>query len=179
YDQTEVAISAKQMDPRAIILQSYLAQYNSPLQYHAQDFVEAADANNIDWKLVAAISGVESTFGKQIPGGYEQSSTSYNAWGWGVYGTQALYFKSWKDGIYTVSAGLRNNYFNKGYTDPYSINKIYAASPTWGYRVSYFLADMNQYQAQYATASTLGKYSLISFPTTDSSAILALEKNFN
>lgn len=140
---------AKTLDRRAQMLQAYLAQYNSPLQYSAQDFVEAADQYQLDWKLVAAISGVESTFGKFIPGGRELPYTSYNGWGWGVYGTQAIYFKSWQDGIYTVSRGLRENYFNKGYTDPYTINRIYAASPVWGAKVSYFLKDMAEFEKDY------------------------------
>ena len=135
-------VEASQMDKRAKILQAYLAKYNSPLQYQAQNFVDAADEHNLDWRLVAAISGVESTFGKFTPGGY-------NAWGWGVYGNQALGFKSWKDGINTVSPGLRENYFNKGLTDPYSINKVYAASSHWGANVTYFLQDMEKFEKVY------------------------------
>lgn len=132
-------IERKIIDERARVLQAYLEKYNSPLKYQAGNFVEAADKYNLDWRLVAAISGVESTFGKFIPGGY-------NAWGWGIYGNQTLYFKSWKDGIYTVSAGLRENYLNRGLTDPYSINRIYAASPAWGGHVSYFLQDMEKFE---------------------------------
>ena len=125
-------IQAKKLDNRAVILTKYLAKYNSPLQYHAQDFIDAAKTYDLDWKMVVSIAGVESTFGKHIPGGY-------NGWGWGVYGTQAIYFESWKDGIYTVSKGLREGYLNKGLTDPYSINRVYAASPTWGKNVTYFM----------------------------------------
>lgn len=142
---TEQTLQSKQLDKRAQILQAYLSRYNSPLQYQAQDFIDAADTYHLDWKLVAAISGVESTFGKFTPGGY-------NAWGWGVYGDQAIYFGSWRDGIFTVSQGLRQNYFDKGATDPYSINKIYAASPTWGAHVSYFLADIEKFSTQYQQA---------------------------
>lgn len=145
-------VDSKQLDERAKILQAYLQKYNSPLQYHAQDFIDAADANQMDWKLVPAIAGVESTFGKFIPGGLNTPYTSYNAWGWGVYGTQSLGFKSWRDGIFTVSTGLKQNYIDKGLTDPYAMNKVYAASPVWGQKVSYFLADLekftNEYQAQ-------------------------------
>lgn len=142
-------VQKKELDQRAQILRAYLSKYNAPLADSAQDFVEAADMYELDWKLVAAISGVESTFGKYIPGGTDPRYTSYNGWGWGVYGTQAIYFKSWKEGIYTVSEGLRKNYYNKGLTNPYSINKVYAASPTWGAHVSYFLADMDKFEAQY------------------------------
>lgn len=135
-------IQAKKSDIETKILTGYLSQFNSPLQYHAQDFVDAAKTHNVDWKLVPAIAGVESTFGKFIPGGY-------NAWGWGVYGTQAIYFTSWRDGIFTVTKGLKENYINKGLTDPYSMNTIYAASPFWGGRVSYFITELEKYEQQY------------------------------
>lgn len=147
-EPTQVAIvEAKQVDPRAIILRDYLAKHNSPLQNHAQDFIDAADKYNLDWKLVAAISGVESTFGKATPGNAQYPS--YNGWGWGVYGTQALYFTSWRDGIFTVSKGLRENYVNKGLTDPYAMNRVYAASPSWGWKVDYFLKDIEAFAQTY------------------------------
>lgn len=135
-------IAAKKLDKRAQILQSYLAQHDSPLRYHSQDFIDAADTFGLDWKLVAAISGVESTFGKATPGGF-------NAWGWGVYGNQAIYFSSWRDGIFTVSEGLKKNYIDRGLTNPYAINRVYAASPFWGSRVSYFLNDINNFSKLY------------------------------
>ena len=135
-------IESKKLDSRAKILVAYLSTFNSPLQDNAQDFIDAADTYNLDWKMVASIAGVESTFGKQIPGGY-------NAWGWGVYGTQAIYFSSWRDGIFTVSKGLRENYLNKGLTDPYSINRIYAASPTWGAHISFFMADLEKFAVKF------------------------------
>lgn len=135
-------IEAKKLDRKAEILAAYLQKHDSPLQYHAQDFIDAANKYNLDWRLVAAISGVESTFGKQIPGGF-------NGWGWGVYGNQAIYFNSWTEGIFTISQDLRENYLNKGLTDPISINRIYAESPTWGYKVNYFMADLEKFSLQY------------------------------
>lgn len=144
----EVQIEAKKLDKQAEILTNYFAQFNSPLQYQAQDFIDAANTYQIDWKLVPAIAGVESTFGKFIPGGY-------NAWGWGVYGTQAIYFDSWRDGIFTVTKGLKENYINRGLTDPYSINRIYAASPYWGSKVSYFMSDLEKFEREYSSEQTL------------------------
>lgn len=132
----------KKLEGRTKILSAYFAKYNSPLEGSAQDFIDAADKYNLDWKLVPAIAGVESTFGKFIPGGY-------NAWGWGVYGTQAIYFNSWKDAIFTISQGLRENYIDKGYTEPLTMNRIYAASPTWGSRVVYFMQDMEKFENEY------------------------------
>lgn len=144
----EVQIEAKKLDKQAEILTNYFAKFNSPLQYQAQDFIDAANTYQIDWKLVPAIAGVESTFGKFIPGGY-------NAWGWGVYGTQAIYFESWRDGIFTVSKGLKENYINKGLTDPYSINAVYAASPYWGSKVTYFMSDLEKFEREYSSEQSL------------------------
>ncbi|MBI2196690.1 glucosaminidase domain-containing protein [Candidatus Daviesbacteria bacterium] len=131
-------VEAKKLDRRAEILSSYLAKFDSPLQYHAQDFIDAAETYQLDWKMLPAIAGVESTFGKQIPGGY-------NGWGWGVYGTQAIYFTSWRDAIFTISKGLREGYLDKGLNDPYSMNRVYAASPHWGGKVSYFMQDLENF----------------------------------
>lgn len=140
-----VSIQAGELDPRAVVLKDYLAKYSSPLQNNAQDFVDAADEYNLDWKLVPAIAGNESTFGKFIPGGHDPATISYNGWGWGVYGDQSLAFSSWREAIFTVSEGLRKDYLNRGLTEPYSIGKKYAASPNWAKNVSYFLNDMEEF----------------------------------
>lgn len=161
-------VDVRQLDKRALILRDYLQRYDSPLQDHAQDFVDAAEKYHLDWKLVTAIAGVESTFGKQIPGGY-------NAWGWGVYGDQALGFRSWREGIFEVSRGLKEGYIDQGLTDPMSMNRIYAASPVWGYKVSYFLEDLEMFSKKYdkqtiKVQNTLGK-------TAAPSAQLAFSSN--
>ncbi len=130
----------KLSDNRVKVLQSYLRQYNSPLTEYSTSFIKYADQYNLDWRLVAAISGVESTFGQQIPYG------SYNGWGWGIYGDNRIYFRSWDDGIKTVSEGLRTNYLNRwGAQDVYSIGRLYAASPTWAYRVDYFMGKIQDF----------------------------------
>lgn len=140
-------VEAKKLDNQAKILSAYFAKYDSPLQNHSQDFIDAAKKYNLDWRLVAAISGVESTFGKAIPGGY-------NGWGWGVYGNQTIYFNSWTEGIFTISKGIRENYIDKGLTEPYAINRIYATSPTWGSRVSYFMEDIEKFASHFEGKQT-------------------------
>jgi hypothetical protein len=127
-------------DSRVRILREYLEKYDSPLVPLAGTFVEVADKYNLDWKLVAAISGVESTFGKQIP--YE----SFNGWGWGIYGDNMIRFSSWKEGIETISEGLRNKYINKwGAKNVYEIGHYYASSPTWAQRVEYFMNKIEEF----------------------------------
>jgi hypothetical protein len=128
------------VDNRVKILTSYLSQYDSPLAPYASNFVAAADKYSLDWRLVAAISGVESTFGKEIP------NDSYNAWGWGVYGDNVIEFKSWDDGINTVSEGLRERYMNQwGGQDIYQIGAVYASSPAWAGHVQLYLDSIQAF----------------------------------
>ncbi len=147
-NQVSDEIMARKLDPEAQILAKYLAEFDSPLQFHAQDLADASRAYGLDWRMLTAIAGVESTFGKNIPGGY-------NAWGWGVYGNQAIYFSSWKVAIFTIAKSLRENYLDKGLVEPYSINKAYAASPYWGGKVSYFMNDMGRYAKNYHAEASL------------------------
>jgi len=131
----------KAADSRVRILTEYLKQYDSPLVPYAATFVETADKYDLDWKLVAAISGVESTFGREIP--YE----SYNGWGWGIYGDNMIRFSSWNEGIETISEGLRNKYIDKwGAKGVYEIGRFYAASPTWAQRVTYFMDSIEKFK---------------------------------
>ncbi len=151
YAQTQqvVEIESKPIDKRAQVLKDYLAKYNSPLENSAVDFIEAADKHQLDWKLVVSIAGTESTFGKFIPGGHDPLYSSYNGWGWGVYGDNSLGFRSWKDAIFTISKGLKDDYVDKGYTEPFSMNRKYAASKTWGAHVNYFMNDLDKYAKNY------------------------------
>ena len=127
-------------DNRAEILKAYLQQFNSPLADHAQMFIDEADKNKLDWKLVAAISGVESYFGQAIPG------YSYNGWGFGVYGPNVRRFNSWDDGIATVSHALRTDYLGENTeTNVYQIGAKYAADPIWAYKVQNFMSSIDEY----------------------------------
>lgn len=160
-------IESRQLEVQAKILADYLASYNSPLKNHTQDFIDAAKEYDLDWRLIAAISGVESTFGQFIPGGF-------NAWGWGVYGNQAIYFKSFREGIFTVSRGLRENYINKGLTEPYSMNRAYAASPYWGGKVAYFMNEMAKFAEKYPAK----KLEVVINPTTNVEAVTSAQPAF-
>ena len=68
-------ISSDDRDCRERILRKFLEKHNSPMVYYTNDFIYYADKYNIDWRLVPAIAGVESTFGKRMP------ANSYNAYG--------------------------------------------------------------------------------------------------
>lgn len=129
-------------DTRASRLRMFLKSYDSPLAAEADTFVAEADKYNLDWKLVAAIAGVESTFGKHIPTG------SYNGWGWGIFtgASDGVHFKNWADGIAVVSEGLRTNYINRGADTIYDIGWIYAANGnSWGTHVRYFIDKLESF----------------------------------
>ncbi len=125
----------KDFDYRVVSLKNYLKKHNSPLTDSAGDFVSYADKYNLDWRLVASISGVESTFGKRIP------SNSYNAYGWnnGNY-----YFNSWPESIEHVSKALREKYINDGLTSINDVGTRYAVSPDWAWKVKYFMNDIER-----------------------------------
>src|SRR5690606_37956205 len=98
-----------------------LSAQNSPMVEAAPAFVHVADKYNLDWRLLVAIAGKESSFGKYIPPG------SYNAWGWGIWTGQqsGAGFSSWADGVESVGYGLRKHYFDKGYDTLLEIESRY------------------------------------------------------
>ena len=134
-------IPVKIEDSRVTKLKLYLETHDSPLADEAEHFVTEADRLGLNWKLVAAISGVESTFGKHIP------RNSYNGWGWAIFTGQSdgRHFADWKDGITVVSEGLRYKYIDRGAVTIEQIGRIYAASPTWSQKVRFFLSKIDDY----------------------------------
>jgi hypothetical protein len=121
---------ADSYDYRVETLRNFLNKYNSPLAPFARDLVSYADANGLDYRLVASISGVESTFGKNIP------KNSFNAYGWNN-GNHS--FTSWQNSIKVVSTSLNTDYINNGASSLSKIAKRYAPpSSTWGWKVKYF-----------------------------------------
>ena len=141
-------IMVKPMDNRAQILRDYLNMQGSPLADSAQTFVDSADRYNLDWKLVASIAGLESTYGKHTPAG------SYNGWGWGYSNGTVKHFDSWDEAIEEISKGIRQNYLKDNLeSDPYMIGPTYAASPTWATRVTYFMNQIDAYKSRNAKST--------------------------
>ena len=105
----EVFMSAEQLKEqdsnyqKARKIETYLKvnRNNAPLAVHADKFVEVANKYGIDYRLLPAISVMESSGGKVL-------FRSYNAWGWGK-----LSFTSFEQGIETVGKGL-GKYYARG-----------------------------------------------------------------
>ncbi len=133
-------IPFKQADKRIQVLKSYFKKYNSPLENDASVFIEVADKYDIDYRILPAIAGVESGFGKFIP------YNSFNGWGWGIYGGKVTYFSSWEEAIQTISKELRERYMDKwGAKNVYDIGKYYASDPAWAYKVNRFMEDIENF----------------------------------
>lgn len=123
-------------EERAIALRNIFEKNGSPLANQAENFIKYADKYGVDWKLLPAISGLESSFGLHLMPG------SHNAYGWGG---GHIYFNSWEEGIETITHTLRSNYMDKwGARDVWEIGPIYAESPTWAIRVSSFMDTINK-----------------------------------
>jgi hypothetical protein len=103
-------------DLRTAKLARYLAARNSPLAHSAPTFVAEADRNGLDYRLLVAISGIESGFGRAY------IRPTHNVWGWGG---GKLAFNSFDEGIAVVSEGLRKNYLNRGAVEIEHIGRIY------------------------------------------------------
>lgn len=134
----EEVLGVKKPDPRIKKLEAFLAKHNSPLTPYSQKFIEAADLYQLDWKLVTAITGVESSFGKRIP------FNSYNAYGWanGNY-----YFQSWEQSIDHVSRYLKEKYVDRGLDTPLKIGPVYAPpSPAWANKVVFFMKQIECFE---------------------------------
>lgn len=134
-DSAQFLQSFAQSDPRVDQLEAFFKSHNSPLTGYADAFIKAADKYELpDWKLVPAITGVESTFGKAIP------KNSYNAYGWA---NGAYAFKSWDESIDHVTKSLKTRYIDRGADTVEKIAPIYAPpSKTWAGKVRFFMREI-------------------------------------
>jgi hypothetical protein len=89
-----VSAEAK-IDPRVARLNDYLGDKSFPVKLYSEDFVRAADANALDWRLLPSISIIESTGGKHFK--------NNNVLGW-ANGDKR--FGSVRHGIYRVAHQL-------------------------------------------------------------------------
>lgn len=142
----DISSEEKIKDKRGEKLKRFLESYHSPLAPCSFFIVKTADRYSLDWKLVPAISGLESSFGKRIP------HNSYNAYGWA---NGRYYFKDWQDGIEIVSKTLKESYVDKGARTVEQIGPIYAESPIWSQRVVYFMEEIENFDPPSSLQFTL------------------------
>jgi len=85
-------------DPRVVRLKEFLYENDCPIKSLAADFIEAADLQDLDWRLLPSIAVVESGGGKR----YKNN----NVFGWG---NCDLRFPSVRAGIHFVAERLANS----------------------------------------------------------------------
>ena len=124
-------VEPEKVDDRLKKLQLFFRLKGSILEEHAQTFITYADKYGLDYRLLPAISGIESTFAKAMP------KNSFNAFGWNK-GNQ--YFDSWDSSISHISQALRKNYLDKGRLTVAQIGAAYCPnSPSWIINVNKFV----------------------------------------
>ena len=129
---------------RANALNKFFTKYNSPLIGKEKEFIEIADKYELDYRLVPAIAGMESTLCKKIP------HQSNNCWGWGVYGNNVIRFESFEAGAEEVAKGLAQNYVDKGLDTPERIAPVYTPpNPgNWSRGVRFFMNEITIHSAE-------------------------------
>lgn len=123
-------------------LEKFFEKYNSPLKANSETFVEVADKYGIDYRLIPSISCMESTCGKFLIEG------SYNPFGWGIYGSNVIYFDDYNHAIEVVGDGLNKGYFSKGFNTVEKIAPIYTPpnSVNWKNGVSFFMNEISKFE---------------------------------
>lgn len=101
--QDITSILSYQEDPRAVRLRAFLEQKGYPIQGLAEDFVAAADRNELDWRLLPAISIVESSGGKHY--------INNNIFGWDA---ENVAFHTIRQGIHFVASRLASSKLYEG-----------------------------------------------------------------
>jgi len=100
---TTDAIAAEH-DFRAVQMHVVLTKYKSPMIGLEEIMIKTAEKYGLDWTLMAAIAGTESSFAKRMP------TNCNNPYGWGIYGDNKICFKSLEDSIEGVTSGLAKKY---------------------------------------------------------------------
>ena len=135
-------------DTRAMKLRAFLESYNAPagMLDAVPDFIAAADAYNLPWTLLPAISCKESGCGRIIP------VDSFNPFGWAVYTGQktGMNFSSFSESVWHVAEKMRKNYFDQGLDTLAEIERRYTPPSAnshqgWQKDVGYFMNKIDQW----------------------------------
>ena len=127
---TPKATSA-QYDKRLHKIEQFFADRDCPLRDSAADFLEAADRNDLDWRLLPSISMVESSGGKDY--------RNNNVFGWDSCHES---FSSVGEGIHFVASQLANSKLYKHKSLDGKL-RTYNTNPDYPHRVKAFMRVMD------------------------------------
>ena len=111
-----------QSDPRTVRLEKFFSSLHCPIKEMADDFIHAADGNNLDWRLLPSISIIESGGGK--------SFKNNNIVGW-ANGNRTFP---------TVRAGIHQVAFSLGRSDIYRDHSVTEKLRVYNAKSEYALA---------------------------------------
>lgn len=136
----EIKTALAKEDARPMLIDRYLAHYNSPMAGMGDYIVKVSDSFDLNPYLVVAIAQQESNLGKLMP------ENCHNAWGWGIHSAGTLCFDTWTEGINTFVSGLATKYLAYGLHTPEEIMTKYVPhSPggAWAKGVNQFLSQLD------------------------------------
>ena len=117
-------------DTRALRLKAFFDKYGCPAPYYTQEYLHAADTNNLDYRLLPAISIRESTCGR-----HDQLN---NRWGWG---SAKIGFNSVVDGIHFIARRLVSASVYRGRTTHAKL-EAYNPRPEYAVEVEHLMAEI-------------------------------------
>jgi len=150
----------------ANLIDTFLSNHGSPMVGEGEHYLKWGEYFNVDPRLVVAISGAESTFGKY------SCDNNFNAWGWmyggscwdgfapnwdhtadqtkfanapGYVAGQGIYMETgYEDGIFWVIGDLRRHYLDEGLDTVAKVGNKYCQSGcvNWEPNVTSFLNEM-------------------------------------
>ncbi len=116
---------------RAAAIDKFFASRNAPLEGYGMKFVQEAEKNDLDWRLLAAISVIESNAGKEACKKVDNSVLGY--------GSCKIDFKSIDHSIEVVSmkiGGTGSRYYHDKMTIPQILKKYNSVIPTYLQKVT-------------------------------------------
>lgn len=131
-------------EARPVILKKYLQYHRSGLETYSDLLLAVADKYSLDWRLLPAIAGQESTFCRTIP------DDSHNCWGWAITEDYTKKFSGFEEAIERVGKSLREDYLDSGLETPAEIMTKYTPKSlekggAWAKGVEYFMWELENF----------------------------------
>lgn len=130
--QAEPAASPCNADSRCQALRNFFLRYRSPLENLAIVFVRTADEHRLDWRLLPAISMVETSGGKH--------GTPSNIFGWNSGKTR---FASAEVGILFVASRFAQSPIYAGRTALGILRQYNPARTAYPPKVTHFMKELS------------------------------------
>ena len=112
----------KANDKRFLLLSRFLRLHKSPVVHLSSAFIQEADANHLDWRLLPGLTYVESGAGRNFRGN--------NIFGWNNGNSS---FRTVREGIHFVAGRLAHG---RSYSGKPLSEKLAVYNPNAGYRES-------------------------------------------